>query len=75
MVVLGKMGEKYFAYPSGIAVHSGSVLNYAKGERFVAMYYKTFEKTFPYPCNSVEALTIFIYDEEGGLLLKENVGL
>ena len=69
------MGEKYFAYPPVIAVHAGSVLNYAKGERFVAMYYKTFEKTFPYPRSSVEALTIFIYDEQNGLLLKENVGL
>ena len=50
-------------------------MNYAKGERFVVMYHKTFEKTFPYPRSSVEALTIFIYDEEGGRLLKENVGL
>ena len=75
VVVLGKMGEKYFAYPPGIAVKEGSPLNYAKGERFVIMYRKTFEKTFPYPRSLVEALTIFIYDEEGGLLLKENVGL
>jgi hypothetical protein len=36
---------------------------------------ETFEKTSPYPRGSVEALTVFIYDEEGGLLLKENVGL
>jgi len=75
VVVLGKMGEKYFAYPPGIAVKEGSPLNYAKGERFAIMYRKTFEKAFPYLRGSVEALTIFIYDEEGGLLLKENVGL
>jgi hypothetical protein len=75
IVVLGKMGEKYFAYPPGIAVKEGSPLNYAKGERFVFRYRKTFEKAFPYPRSLVEALTIFIYDEEGGLLLKENIGL
>ena len=75
VVVLGKMGEKYFAYPPGIAVKEGSPLNYAKGERFVVRYRKTFEKTFPYPRSLVEALTVFLYDEEGGLLLKENVGL
>jgi hypothetical protein len=31
MVVLGKVGEKYFAYPPDIAVHAVGVLNYAKG--------------------------------------------
>lgn len=75
VVVLGKTGEKYFTYPPGIAVKEGSPLNYAKGERFAIMYRKTFGKAFPYLRGSVEALTIFIYDEEGGLLLKENVGL
>lgn len=72
MVVLGKMRDKYYTYPSGIGitVHASSVLNYAKGERFVIMYYKTFERTFPYPRSSVEALTIFSYDEEGGLFIK-----
>lgn len=75
VVILGKMGEKYFAHPPGIAVKEGSPLDYAKGERLVIRYRKTFEKTFPYPRSLVEALTIFIYDEEGGLLLKENVGL
>ena len=60
--------------PQGIAVKEGSPLNYAKGERFVVMYRKTFEKTFPYPRSLVEALTIFIYDEEGGLLLKKMLG-
>jgi len=75
VVIVGETGEKCFAYPPGIEVKEGSPLNYAKGERFIITYRKTFEKTFPYLRGSVEALTIFIYDEEGGLLLKENVGL
>ena len=68
-------GREYFTYPPGIAVQEGSPLNYAKGEGFVVMYRETLEKTFPYPRGSVEALTIFINDEEDGLLLKEIVGL
>jgi hypothetical protein len=74
VVVVGKTGETYFSYPPGIAVKGGVPLNYTKGERFVIGYRKKFEKTFPYPRNLLELLTVFLYDEKGGLLLKENVG-
>ena len=75
VVVVGKRGNEYFINPKGIRVRDGSPVDYSKGSKFIIEYGRTFEITFSHQLNSVEALNVFVYDEQGQLLLKEGVKL
>ena len=75
VVVVGKIGNSYFTAPPNLALREGIPVDPRKGESFVILYRKTFDQSFAYFLDSVETLTVFVYDEAGGLLLRENVEL
>ena len=75
VVLVGKIENEYFAIPQGVEVREGVPANYAKGERFVIRYRRPFERTIPYAADSLDELSIFVYDEHGAMLLHQSVAL
>jgi len=75
VVLVGKIENEYFAMPQGVGVREGVPANYAKGERFVIRYRRPFERTIPYAADSLDELSIFVYDEHGAMLLHQSVAL
>ena len=73
MIIVGKKGSEYFTNPQGIRHRDGSPVNYEKGNKFIIEYGRTFEIAVSHPLDSVESLTVFVYDEQGQLLLKQGV--
>lgn len=75
-LILADYGGKYVSFPEGAEVKDGLVIDFKKGEKFIIKWQKQVERIFPYTeDNSIKMITVFVYSENGNILIKKEARL
>lgn len=73
MIISCKRDYGYYTIPKDLNIVDDIPKTFKEGEPFSIRYFKPIEKTVPYPIDTVKSINVWLYDEEGSLILKRKV--
>ena len=73
VMIVGMADGRYFTVPEGIDIKEGLPAAYKRGDRYSIKYRKKFVKDIRYNIESIKSLQVFVYSENGELLIRQGV--